>query len=552
MKLIFVTGGVMSAVGKGITTASVAKILQFRGLNCDIIKIDPYLNIDPGTMRPQEHGEVFVTEEVWQFEPTRGQVYQISETDQDIGTYERFLGKNLHPRNNITSGQIFLSVLLRERFGEYLGHTVQIIPHITDEIKRRISEMETSFVDVLLVEVGGTVGDLESGAFLEAIRQIRLEKPPEDVTVVHVTFLPRTIMGDLKTKPSQHSVKTLLSMGIQPDFIVARSPQLLDEFTRKKLSLFCNVPEERVIGNPNLQSIYELPLILENQTLGELLCKALKIPIKKKRRLEAEWEQIVQGFKEEKGPVIRVALGGKYTEIEDSYVSINEALKHSAAQLMVPLVIEWLDGREIEKNPDMVSKLANYHGLLLTPGFGEKGTEGMIDMARYSILHNLPFLGICYGAQFGIIAFAREIMKWDSAHTTEIDPQTEWPIVDLLPEQRKVIKKGGTMRLGSHLIHINPKTRLAEIYGNQTTVHERFRHRFHFNNELVEQMEQKGVAISSTDENRNIINSLELRDHPFFVGVQFHPEYKSRPGNPAPIYTAFLRACKRRAEKIST
>lgn len=539
----------MSAVGKGIATASIAKILQFRGLNCDIIKIDPYLNVDPGTMRPQEHGEVFVTEEIWQFEPAKGAVYQVSETDQDLGTYERFLGTNLHPRNNITSGQIFLSVLLRERAGDYLGHTVQIIPHVTDEIKRRIFEAETSFVDVLLVEVGGTVGDLESGAFLEAIRQIRLERQSEDVAVVHVTFLPKTIMGDLKTKPSQHSVKTLQGMGIQPDFIVARSQALLDEFTRKKLSLFCNVPEDRVIGSPNLKTIYELPLILESQKFGELLCKILKFPIAKKQRLEAEWEKIVQGFKVQEGAPIRVALGGKYTEIEDSYVSINEALKHAAAQLMVPLTIEWIDGREIERNPKSVKQLADYHGLLLTPGFGQKGTEGMIDMARYSILSKLPFLGICYGAQFGIIAFAREVMQWKTAHTTEIDPTTNWPVVSLLPEQQEVTTKGGTMRLGSHLIRTKQKTRLTEIYDGETVVHERYRHRFHFNKKLLGQMEEKGVVISSTDESGEMINSIELRDHPFFIGIQFHAEYKSRPGNPAPVYAAFLKACKARAAK---
>lgn len=543
----------MSAVGKGITIASIAKILQFRGINCDIIKIDPYLNVDPGTMSPLQHGEVFVTEEIWQFEPVEGAVYPVSETDQDLGTYERFLGMNLHPRNNITSGQIFLSVLLRERAGDYLGQTVQIIPHVTDEIKRRIFEVENSFVDVLLVEVGGTVGDLESGAFLEAIRQIRLEKAAEDVAVVHVTFLPKTIMGDLKTKPSQHSVKTLQSMGIQPDFIVARSGAVypLDEITRKKLSLFCNVPEDRVIGNPNLKTIYELPLILERQKIGDLLCKILKIPIKKKQRLEAEWEQVVQGFKVQEGAPIRVALGGKYTEIEDSYVSINEALKHAAAQLMVPLTIEWIDSRKIERNPETVNQLAGYHGLLLTPGFGQKGAEGMIDMARHSILNKLPFLGICYGAQCGVIAFAREVMKWKTAHSTEIDPTTEWPVVCLLPEQQQVTAKGGTMRLGSHSIHVKQETRLAEIYGGQNTIHERYRHRFHFNKSMLEQMEKKGVTISSTDETGEIINSIELRDHPFFIGIQFHAEYKSRPGKTAPVYTAFLQACKARAELIS-
>ena len=548
MKIVFITGGVMSAVGKGVSTASIAKILQFRGLNCDIVKIDPYLNVDPGTMRPQEHGEVFVTEEVWNFEPVKGAIYQISETDQDLGTYERFLGKNLHPRNNITSGQIFLSAILKERAGEYLGHTVQIIPHITNEIKYRIYGMATSFVDVLLVEIGGTVGDLESGAFLEAIRHIRLEQLPSDIAVVHVTYLPQTTMGDLKTKPTQHSVKALQSMGIQPDFIIARSRSKINDTSRQKISLFCNVPKTHVIGNPNVETIYELPLTLEKQNFGDLLCQRLEIPVAKKPSIEASWIQVVEGFKVKDGTPIQIALGGKYTEIEDSYVSINEALKHAAAQLRVPLNIEWIDGREIEINHEKVSSLGTFHGLLLTPGFGEKGTEGMIAMAQYSLQNDLPFLGICYGVQLGIVAFAREFMNWKSAHTTEIDPQTEWPVVDMLPEQREISDKGGTMRLGSQLLRIKPKTRLAEIYSGESTVYERFRHRYHFNRSLIEEMGEKGVIISSTDGSGRVINSIELRDHPFFIGTQFHPEYKSRPNNPAPIYSAFLRSCKRQAE----
>ncbi len=543
MKLIFVTGGVMSGVGKGVTTASVAKLLQFRGLNCDIVKIDPYLNVDPGTMRPQEHGEVFVTEEVWQFEPVKDSIYNISETDQDLGTYERFLGKTLSSKNNITSGQVFLSTLLKERAGDFLGITVQIIPHITDAIKKRIYEASTPFVDALLVEVGGTVGDLESGAFLEAIRQIRLELEPTDVIVLHVAFLPCTILGDLKTKPTQHSVKALQSMGIQPDFIVARSEIPLDEKTKQKLSLFCNVPKSHVIGNPNVETIYELPLVLEEQNLGKMICDALAIPIKKKMALQAEWEQIVNGFKIKKGTTIRIALGGKYTELEDSYVSINEALKHAAAHLRVPLIIERIDGRELEKDPEFISKLNDYHGLLLTPGFGQSGTEGMVEMAEYSIKNKLPFLGICYGAQLGIVAFARKYMNWSSSHTTEINPTTEWPVVYLLPEQRKITDKGGTMRLGSHKINIKPNSIMAEIYQGKNQVKERFRHRYHFNKELIDKMKEKGVIVSSTDESGKIINSVELKDHPFFMGTQFHPEYKSRPDLAAPIYVKFVEAC---------
>ncbi len=497
------------------------------------------MNVDPGTLNPIEHGEVFVTEDVWEFTPADGFKFRISEIDQDFGTYERFLDKNIHPCNNITSGQVYLSVILRERVGEYLGKTVQIIPHITDEIKNRIREVaKRENPDILIVEVGGTVGDIEAMPFLEAIRQFRLEEPRENTALVHVTLLPflKTVR-ELKTKPTQHSVKVLQGMGLQPDVIVGRAEIPLDQKIREKISLYCNVPVEAVISNPDTDCIYELPLLFEEQGLGEYLSRILNLQ-NRTPSLES-WKQVVEKFKTY-NETVKIAMPGKYTAIIDSYISINEALKHAGAHLGVKVLLEWIETEVFEENPEKISMLDNFDGILLTPGFGKRGVEGMIATADYAILKGKPFLGICFGAQLLFIAFCRRMLGLKDANSTEIDPNTPHPVVDMLPEQRKIEAKGGTMRLGGHKIYIKRGTKLFEAYGKEVVV-ERFRHRYHIIKEYAEKAENKNLVISAYDETGNIVNAIELANNAWIVGVQFHPEFKSRPNRPSPIYVAFVR-----------
>ena len=497
------------------------------------------MNVDPGTLNPIEHGEVFVTEDVWEFTPADGFKFRISEIDQDFGTYERFLDKNIHPCNNITSGQVYLSVILRERVGEYLGKTVQIIPHITDEIKNRIREVaKRENPDILIVEVGGTVGDIEAMPFLEAIRQFRLEEPRENTALVHVTLLPflKTVK-ELKTKPTQHSVKVLQGMGLQPDVIVGRAELSLDQKIKEKISLYCNVPVEAVISNPDTDCIYELPLLFEKQGLGEYLSRILNLQ-NRTPSLES-WKQVVQKFKTY-NETVKIAMPGKYTAIIDSYISINEALKHAGAHLGVKVLLEWIETEIFEENPEKICILDNFDGILLTPGFGKRGVEGMIATADYAILKGKPFLGICFGAQLLFIAFCRRMLGLKDANSTEIDPNTPHPVVDMLPEQRKIEAKGGTMRLGGHKIYIKKGTKLFEAYKKEVVV-ERFRHRYHIIKEYAEKAEKRNLIISAYDETGNIVNAIELANNAWIVGVQFHPEFKSRPNRPSPIYVAFIR-----------
>jgi len=497
------------------------------------------LNVDPGTLNPIEHGEVFVTEDVWEFTPADGFKFRISEIDQDFGTYERFLDKNIHPCNNITSGQVYLSVILRERVGEYLGKTVQIIPHITDEIKNRIREVaKRENPDILIVEVGGTVGDIEAMPFLEAIRQFRLEEPRENTALVHVTLLPflKTVK-ELKTKPTQHSVKVLQGMGLQPDVIVGRAELSLDQKIKEKISLYCNVPVEAVISNPDTDCIYELPLLFEKQGLGEYLSRILNLQ-NRTPSLES-WKQVVQKFKTY-NETVKIAMPGKYTAIIDSYISINEALKHAGAHLGVKVLLEWIETEIFEENPEKICILDNFDGILLTPGFGKRGVEGMIATADYAILKGKPFLGICFGAQLLFIAFCRRMLGLKDANSTEIDPNTPHPVVDMLPEQRKIEAKGGTMRLGGHKIYIKKGTKLFEAYKKEVVV-ERFRHRYHIIKEYAEKAEKRNLIISAYDETGNIVNAIELANNAWIVGVQFHPEFKSRPNRPSPIYVTFIR-----------
>lgn len=543
VKYIFVTGGVMSGVGKGVTTAAIGKLFQFRGYKVDAIKIDPYLNVDPGTLNPIEHGEVYITEEVWEFKPVEGFSLKISEIDQDFGTYERFLGKNMSPEQNITSGQVYLSVILKEREGKFLGRTTQIIPHITDEIKRRIRQVaKRKSPDILITEVGGTVGDIEAMPFLEAIRQFRLEEKKEDTILIHVTYVPfLDTLQQQKSKPSQHSVRTLQGMGLQPDVVVGRGEKPLTKDVLQKLGLFSSLTLEAVISNPDIEVVYELPLFFEKQNLGDYLCRISNLPIKKPEL--DEWRSIVNLYKDTK-EVVHIAVPGKYTQIVDSYISIQEALRHASACCGAKLELQWIDTEPLEGDPAAIEILKKFDGILLTPGFGSRGTEGMIQTAEYSIREGVPYLGICFGCQLLFVAFCRSVLGLTGANSTEIDPNTPHPVIDLLPEQRAIKAKGGTMRLGGHKILLTENSGLREAYGKSEIV-ERFRHRYHIIPKYAEMAEDAGLVISARDETGKIINAIELNNNFLITGVQFHPEFKSRPNRPSPVYLAFIKEALR-------
>ncbi len=538
---VFVTGGVLSGIGKGVTTASIAKLFQFRGFNIRIIKIDPYLNIDPGTLNPIEHGEVFVTDQTWMFQPVDNFEFRISEIDLDFGTYERFTGLEVHPSQNITSGQIYLSVILEERKGGFLGRTVQIIPHITDRIKQRIWEVvkKEPIPDILLVEIGGTVGDIEAMPFLEAVRQLVHELGHARTAVIHVTLVPyiKTV-GEFKTKPTQHSVRTLQSLGLQPDVTICRAERKLPDSVKEKIALFCNVPKEHVISNPDIPVIYQLPLLFEDENLGNILVDYFGLE-SRKPDIES-WSRIVRSF-DEASETVTIAMPGKYTTLGDSYKSINQALADAAAACSAKVEIKWIETEERSTEDCFTSDLSNVDGMLLTPGFGERGVEGMICAATIALKSKIPLLGICYGAQLSTIAFARVIMGWKGAHTTEVDFDSLYPVVDLMDEQKLTEDKGGTMRLGSHDVHIIEGTLLHKIYG-ETKVRERFRHRYHLIDRYLTKMQEKGLKISAYDSTKKIINAIELANHPFWIGVQYHPEFRSRPDNPHPLYLGLIRA----------
>ncbi|MFW9931177.1 MAG: CTP synthase [Candidatus Thorarchaeota archaeon] len=541
-RFIFITGGVLSGIGKGVTTASIAKLLQFRGYGVRILKIDPYLNIDPGTMNPIEHGEVFVTEKTWTFKPVEGVDFNISEIDLDFGTYERFTGIEVHPSQNITSGQIYLSVILSERKGIYLGRTVQIIPHITDRIKRRIWDVaaQEPIPDVVLVEIGGTVGDIEAMPFLESVRQLAREVGRNQVAFVHVTLVPyMPSVGEFKTKPTQHSVRTLQGLGLQPDIVVCRAEKELTESAERKIALFCNVPEDRVISNPDIPVIYQLPLSFEEQELGTIITTHLGL---EDRTAEtAKWASIVESFKNPT-KTITIAMPGKYTTLSDSYKSINEALAHAAAACGVQVKIKWIETEERCDISCLIEDLGEVEGILLTPGFGERGVEGMINAAIVSFESKIPFLGICYGAQLGVVAFSRHVMGWKGAHTTEVDSNSLYPVVSLMDEQKVTEDMGGTMRLGGHEVFIKDNTLLSKLYGT-SNARERFRHRYHLIDRYVSRMKEHGMQTAAHDRSGKIINAVELTNHPFWIGVQYHPEFKSQPGMPHPLYLGFIRAC---------
>jgi CTP synthase len=549
-KFVFITGGVMSGIGKGVVTSSIGKILQFRGFNVSVVKIDPYLNVDPGTLNPIEHGECFITEKVWDFRPVPGsdeRIYKISEIDQDFGTYERFLGIEIHPSHNITSGQIYLSTILSERKGKFLGRTVQIIPHVTNIIKERLFNIaEKEDLDVLLVECGGTVGDLESSIFLEAFRQIRLELQKKHTAFVHVTLIPYSkAVGQQKSKPTQHSVKMLQSAGLQPDILVGRSEFPLEEDIKRKLSLFSNIPEVAVISNPDLETVYELPLLFEEQKLGDFLCDLLDLKAKlvdfSEVKNYSEWKKTVDIYKNPNKKSVKIAMPGKYFNISDSYISINDALEHASAHQGYKTELKMIN---VTEDINVEKELRGCDGILLTPGFGERAVEGMIQSAEYAMENKIPYLGICFGAQLFYIAFCRKYLGLEGANSIEIDPDTKYPVIDLLESQKTVTEKGGTMRLGGLKIYLEENTRLFKAY-QQKEIIERFRHRFHIQERFItEEAKEMGMRVSSRDITGKIINSIELErgDH-WMLGTQFHPEFKSRPYKPSPIYFEFIKEC---------
>ncbi len=524
-KFIFVTGGVVSGLGKGITSASLGLLMKSRGLKTTNIKIDPYLNYDAGTMNPYQHGEVFVLDDG-------------GEVDLDLGNYERFLDTNLSFDHNITTGKVYSSVIEKERRGDYLGATVQVIPHITNEIKERIRRIAGDH-DVVIVEIGGTVGDIESMPFLEAARQMQLEEGRENVAFVHVTYVPKLrVVGEQKTKPTQHSVKELRSLGIQPDAIVARSEEPLEEEARKKISLFTNVPPEAVVSAYDVDDTYEVPLLLERQGLADYLTR--RLGIKSGKPELDEWRNIVETYRNLTDSV-EIAVVGKYVKLTDSYLSIREALKHSSVAARVRVRIRWIEAEEVEREGTGI--LGGVDGIIVPGGFGARGTEGKIEAVRYARENGIPFLGICFGFQLTVVEFARNVLGLKGANSTEINPETPYPVVDLMPEQKNITEAGGTMRLGAYPVRIKKGTLAYRLYGKEL-IYERHRHRWEVNPDFVGRLEDAGLIFSGVagDDSRRM-EILELEGQ-YFIATQFHPEFKSRPFRPAPVFYGLVKAAK--------
>ncbi len=533
-KYIFVTGGVTSALGKGITSASLGRLLKSRGWRVTLLKFDPYVNVDAGTMNPFQHGEVFVTDDG-------------AETDMDLGHYERYIDQNLCRDNNTTTGKIYGAVIARERRGEYLGVTVQVIPHVTSEIRDEITRVaREAGAEIIIVEVGGTVGDIESLPFLEAIRQFRRQMGDANVMYIHVSLIPYLRgAGELKTKPTQHSVKELRSIGIHPDAIVCRTERPLGRSVREKLALFCDVEPDAVIQALDAQSIYEVPLILEEEGLARQAERRLHLPARPPEL--AEWRRLVDRLKHPEA-AITVALVGKYMGNEDSYVSIEEALRHGGIAAGCSVRIVKLDSEELEELDDatVADRLAGCHGVLVCPGFGGRGVEGKVKAVRYARERRVPFFGVCYGMQWAVVEFARHVCGLEGASTTEVDPDTPHPVIALLPEQRAVTEKGGTMRLGLYPCRLAPGSLAHRAYG-VGDVDERHRHRFEVNNDYLAVLTRHGLRVTGLYPERNLVEIVELADHPWFLGTQFHAEYRSRPTRPHPLYRDFVAAALRYA-----
>lgn len=517
----------MSGLGKGITTSSVAKLLQLSGLKVSCLKIDPYLNFDAGTMNPYTHGEVFVTDDG-------------GETDMDLGNYERFLNVNMTRSNNITTGQIYKKVIDEERKGRFLGKSVQIIPHITDEIKRRIRELAAAErVDILVVECGGTVGDIESLPFLEAFRQMRMEEGWGRTLFMHVSLAPElSVVGEMKTKPTQHSVQEMRRIGIQPDVAVIRGTRPLPKEAKEKISLFTSVPLGSVISDPDVASIYEVPRLLAKEGILKPVLKQLGT---KSRPKMSKWNGVARRFVGKRREV-DIALIGKYASLSDSYVSVNQALAHAAAAKGVRAKISWIESEELESDPSKLKLVEAQDGIVLPQGFGSRGIEGKIAAANHARVKQIPFLGLCFGFQLATVAFARNVLGFEDANTTEVAPETRHPVIDLLPEQKNVSDLGGTMRLGGHDVFLERPSRAYEIY-RSAKIRERHRHRFEVNQKYLKAMGERGLKYSAFSDGGKRAEILELEGHPFYMGTQFHPEYVSRPERPEPIYLAFLEAC---------
>jgi CTP synthase len=531
VKYIFVTGGVLSSVGKGILTSSIGKMLQARGLKPTVVKIDPYVNIDAGTMNPYMHGEVFVTDDG-------------GETDLDLGWYERFLDLSLKQENNLTTGTIYRSVIEKERHGDFLGRCVQIVPHVTNEIKNRIRNAAKMVnAEIVLTEVGGTVGDIEGLPFLEAIRQMRVEEGYENTLYVHVALVPvLDVTGEMKTKPLQHSVNELRRIGIQPDTIVARSPTMIDAEALRKIALFGTIPESAVFCSYNAETVYQVPLILDKQGMGDFICQRLGIKCEGKDF--GSWQTFVEGMVNPKYEV-KIALVGKYAGLSDSYVSMTEALRHGGAACKAKVCISYLEAEKFERDLQCTKELSNYDGVFVPYGFGPRGTEGKIAAAKYARENDIPFLGICYGFQLAVIEFARNVCGLTDANSTEINPDTPYPVIDLMPEQCGIEIKGATMRLGAHKVVLQKGTLAYSMFG-QEEIHERHRHRFEVNLDYIDALKNNGLCFTGKSSDGRRMETLELPDKYFYFASQFHGEFKSRPGRPSPEYSGFIQACLNR------
>lgn len=527
VKYIFVTGGVTSSLGKGIIAASLARLLQARGYRVTIQKFDPYINIDPGTLNPYEHGECYVTDDG-------------AETDLDLGHYERFLNVPTSQANNVTTGRIYNNVITKERKGEYLGKTVQVIPHITDEIKRNIMMLgEGDQYDFIITELGGTVGDIESLPFIEAVRQVKWELGPTNSLVIHLTLVPYLAAAkELKTKPTQHSVKELLEAGIQPDILVCRTDRPLPMEIRKKLALFCNVNINSVIEAMDADTIYDVPLLMRKEKLDERVLAKLKIPLKGEPDMEG-WKDFLGKLKNPDEEVT-VGLVGKYVSLPDAYKSIAEAFVHAGAQNDCKVNVKWISSEEINKE-SVADVLKGLDGVLVAPGFGERGMEGKIEAIRYVRENKIPFFGICLGMQCCVIEFSRHVLGIADASSSELNPNTKNPVIDMMEEQKKITTKGGTMRLGAYACKIKKGSKAYAVYG-ETTIHERHRHRFEFNNKYLERIEEAGMKATGINPDSGLVEIVELKDHPWFIGVQYHPELKSTVMNPHPLFVKFIEA----------
>lgn len=531
MKYIFVTGGVVSSLGKGITAASLGRLLKNRGYRVTIQKFDPYLNIDPGTMSPYQHGEVFVTDDG-------------AETDLDLGHYERFIDINLSKRSNVTSGKIYQTVIGRERKGDYLGATVQVIPHVTDAIKEQVFRVGREVdADVVITEIGGTVGDIESQPFLEAIRQVKKDAGKENVLYIHVTLLPFiSASGELKTKPTQHSVKEMRSIGIQPDIIVCRTEYPISQDMKEKIALFCDVDVDAIIENRTAQTIYQLPLMLQEEGLDRIAIR--KLGLEDRPCDMSEWQAMVDRIRHPQGE-INVALVGKYVALHDAYLSVVEALDHAGYAVNRKINITWLDSEDIEDADNLDEVFRDIEGIVIPGGFGPRGVEGKIRTIQYAREHNIPYLGLCLGMQCAVMEFARNVCGLAGATSTEFDEHATYPVIDLMNDQNDVEEMGGTMRLGIYPCKLTEGTRSRELYGEEI-VYERHRHRYEFNNVYRKQLTDAGLVLAGLSPDGHLVEAVEIKDHPFFVAVQSHPEFKSRPNNPHPLFFGFVDAMTRR------